>query len=83
MHNVGVFAYGEYIHPLRLANELADLRGECANPATSVAVFESSPHSEKEKAVAPNGVTAFLWRRGRDSNPRVLLAQTDFESAPL
>ena len=25
----------------------------------------------------------FSWRRGRDSNPRVLLAQTDFESAPL
>ena len=25
----------------------------------------------------------FIWRRGRDSNPRVLLAQTDFESAPL
>ncbi len=25
----------------------------------------------------------FVWRRGRDSNPRVLLAQTDFESAPL
>ena len=25
-------------------------------------------------------VQLHLWRRGRDSNPRVLLAQTDFES---
>ena len=46
----------------------------------------STPTAKRQnKKPKPNIVfdLGFSWRRGRDSNPRVLLAQTDFESAPL
>ena len=39
--------------------------------------------AKKKGSIQPEWVKLNLWRRGRDSNPRVLLAQTDFESAPL
>ena len=55
----GVFAYGEYIHTLRLTSELVDLRVECANPVTSVAEFESTPHCTKNKS-NPEGLLLFL-----------------------
>ena len=47
-------------------------------------VSPSNPfHDEKSPRQTTRVRLGLFWRRGRDSNPRVLLAQTDFESAPL
>ena len=41
------------------------------------------PRAVSKKQRHPEWSVFVFWRRERDSNPRVLLAQTDFESAPL
>ena len=79
----GVFTKGEDTHTLRLTSKLVDLRVEYANPATSSHGENPLPLRQKKKHSHTVWCCCVFWRRGRDSNPRVLLAQTDFESVRL
>ena len=67
----GVLAYGEDTLTLRLTSELVDLRVGYANPFCFAKEASCRSVSANQKGNA-YGVPFLIWRRERDSNPRVL-----------
>jgi len=59
---------------LRLTSELVDLRVEYANPCSQSEQCSRPTDCVKRKMQPHRMVQLHLWRRGRDSNPRVVLS---------
>ena len=68
---IGVFAFCEDTHSLRLTSELVDLRSGYANPVPCGTVVQSDYSAAKRKKTDHRMMACFLWQRNRDSNPNI------------